>query len=72
MFKIKEIYKKEDFAKKFLKDQHEYLTKQFLKNGHCFTDSNDTFTHVIIDHEGILYKVGKKYMEKNTPKVEKK
>ena len=65
MFKIKKIYTKEDFAKKFLKDQHEYLKNQFLKNGHCFTDTGDPYTHIIIDEEDIIYKVGKKFLKEN-------
>lgn len=65
MFKIKKIYTKQDFAKEFLKDQNEYLTNQYLKNGHCFTNTKDPYTHIIFDEEDMMYKVGKKFLEDN-------
>jgi hypothetical protein len=72
MFKIKKIYTKEEYVKKVLKDFPEYFKKDFLHVGHCFTDTNDQYTHILIDHDDTMYKVGAKYMQKNNPKVDKK
>lgn len=72
MFKIKKIYTKKEYVEKVLKDLPEYYKQDFLHVGHCFTDTNDQYTHILVDHDDTIYKVGAKYMEKNKPKVDKK
>jgi hypothetical protein len=65
MFKIKKIYTKQEYVKKVLKDFPDYFKQDFLHVGHCFTDTKDQYTHVIIDEEDIMYKVGKKFLKEN-------